>query len=30
MDINKLRPHVLEGLATDLLTLPELEKLMQE
>ena len=30
MDINKLRPHVLEILATDLLTLPELEQLMQE
>ena len=28
MDINRLRPNVLEGLATGLLSLPELEKLM--
>ena len=28
MDINRLRPHMLEGLATGLLRLPELEKLM--
>ena len=30
MDINKLRPHVLEGLATGLPSLPEMEGLMQE
>ena len=30
MDINRLRPNVLEGLATGLLSLPELEKLMQD
>ena len=27
MDINRLRPNVLEGLATGLLSLPELERL---
>ena len=30
MNINRMRPNVLEGLATGLLSLPELEKLMQE